>query len=120
MLLQRQDTVVFLGESLTPRTGMLSSAVPARRFALLTRLQERQIRVVQLSTSPSPGRPDKNEILRQFDKVISSLSRKFGNQFVDIKPTFGRIERYKESAAYPIQLFNDGCHLSELRTKIEE
>ena len=195
MLLKKDDRIIFLGDSLTQRTGLLSSTNPAARYGhpylgnyvdilakrllvhypqlalqafnagvggimlphLLQRLagyledfeptwavlfmgqndakkyraaefethlrevlgilRDAHVSVLQLST-PHPGEEDKNRVLATYDGIVDRLCQEFDHRFVDAKTPFDRVLEYNVGADRPVQLFSDGCHLSELGNQL--
>ena len=196
MLLQTNDRLIFLGDSLTQRTGLLTSTNPAARYGhpylgsyvdilvkrllvhcpllglqtfnagvggimlpyllqslpgyleqfeptravlfmgqndakkhsteefethlrqALEILRDARVAVLQLSTTPHPGEVQKNQMLAAYDRIIDRLCDEFGNRFVDMKTPFEKLLEYNADADRPIQLFSDGCHMSELGNQL--
>ncbi|MGL1891286.1 MAG: GDSL-type esterase/lipase family protein [Spirochaetaceae bacterium] len=80
---------------------------------LLNLFQEKGIRVIQLSTTPSPDNK-KNETLAEYDQIIQRLSKKYNNPYIEVKESFNKILKINETAENPIKVFNQGCHMSQL------
>lgn len=81
---------------------------------LLNVLHENRIKVIQLSTIPSPGENEQNEKFDICDAIIERLCRKYNNIYVDVKSKFKAIMEYNANAENPITIFNEGCHMTEL------
>ncbi len=196
MLLQTNDRLIFLGDSLTQRTGLLTSTIPAARYGhaylgsyvdilakrllvhfpqlglqifnagvggimlphllqslpvhleqfeatcavlfmgqndakkysadefetnlsqVLDILLDAKIAVLQLSTTPHPGEDQKNQMLATYDRIVDRLCDEFGNHFVDVKTPFENMLEYNAGADRPVELFADGCHMSELGNQL--
>ena len=196
MLLQTNDRLIFLGDSLTQRTGLLTSRNPAARYGhpylgsyvdilvkrllvhypqlglqtfnagvggimlphllqslpgdleqfeptcavlfmgqndakkysagefethlrqVLDILRDTEVSVLQLSTTPHPGEEQKNQMLATYDRIVDRLCNEFGNLFLDVKSPFAKLLEYNAGADRPVQLFADGCHMSELGNQL--
>jgi lysophospholipase L1-like esterase len=112
--------IIFFGDSLTKRSSLMESTDPSHRFALdycesyVDIFNQNEIRVIQLSTTPSPNQADKNSILESYDRIIRKRCIKYDNAYVALKEAFIKISDYNKYRQVPINLFNDGCHRSEL------
>ncbi len=196
MFLESNDRLIFLGDSLTQRTGLLTSTNPAARYGhaylgsyvtilvkrllvhyphlvlqtfnagvggimlphllqslpgyleqfkptravlfmgqndakkfkadefetnlrqVLDILRDAEVSVLQLSTTPHPGEDQKNRMLATYDRTIDRLCDELGNRFVDVKTPFDKLLEYNAGADRPVQLFSDGCHMSELGNQL--
>jgi lysophospholipase L1-like esterase len=196
MFLKRDDRIIFLGDSLTQRTGLLSSRNPAARYGhaylgsyvdilvkrllvhypelalqtfnagvggimlphllqslagyledfeptcavlfmgqndakiyradvfetnlrqILEILHDADVSVLQLSTTPHPSEEEKNEVLASYDRIVEHLCQEFDNRFVDAQTSFDGVLQYNAGADRPVQLFSDGCHMSELGNQL--
>lgn len=104
--------VVFIGQN--DANYFSPAGFKKNLLELLKILQNHQISVVQLSTTPDPSHLGKNIILEQYDEVIKDLCKKHNNIFIDVKSRFLHIIRLNACKEVPLILFNDGCHFSEL------
>ncbi|RAU98103.1 GDSL-type esterase/lipase family protein [Paenibacillus sp. YN15] len=107
--------VLFIGQN-DAQQGFTVAEYTANLTKLLDLFQEQGIQVLQLSTTPCPNpqRENVNMLLDAYDAVIQELSSRYGNLYVDVKRQFKHIREYNQSAASPVNLFNQGCHFSEL------
>lgn len=81
---------------------------------LLDIFKSGNLKIIQYSTTPSPGNPGKNMVLDRYDEVIKGLCAEYNNPYVDIKNNFLEVEELNANKDIPLVLFNDGCHMSEL------
>ncbi|MCK4983406.1 MAG: hypothetical protein KAS17_10815 [Victivallaceae bacterium] len=94
-------------------------SVPIEEFkknleVILNTLKQNGIAVVQMSTTPYPDDAERSAVLDVLDDIIKASSKAHVNVFVDLKKPFKRVLAANRIRKNPVNLFNDGCHLSKL------
>lgn len=80
---------------------------------LIKIFKKNKIKVLQLSTTPGTDE-ERNRILDAYDSIIKKVCRDYNNYYVELKEFFKKIKRKNESSSVPINVYNAGCHFSEL------
>ena len=108
--------VLFMGQNDAKRHSADEFETHLRQVMEI--LRDEKVAALQLSTTPHPGEDQKNEMLASYDRIIELLCNEFGNLFLDVKTPFERMLEYNAGADRLVQLFSDGCHMSELGNQL--
>ncbi len=103
--------VLFIGQNDAKRYS--PSEYRQNLINLIKIFKENKIKVLQLSTTPGTDE-ERNRILDAYDSIIKNVCKDYDNHYVELKEFFKKIKRRNESSNIPINVYNAGCHFSEL------
>lgn len=107
--------VLFIGQN-DAQKGYSLEEYKSNLIKLLELFKSRNIKVIQLSTTPcpDPGKEPADKLLDRYDDSIAELSFQYGTIYVDVKKQFKHIEEHNMGDTPSVHVFNEGCHFSEL------
>lgn len=107
--------ILFIGQN-DANKGFSAEEYRANLTRLLDIFRNRNIKVLQLSTTPAPSQEKvkENLLLDEYDRIIGELSTQYQNIYVDVKKQCKHIAEYNTGEVPAVNLYNEGCHFSEL------